>query len=226
MPRSRVMARSLSVACTLFAAAAFSDPSLVRPTACGPVEGWWQAVSSSERVAAWKGIPYAAPPVGALRWRPPVAPTCWSGTFNASQFGNVCFQGGIGAEDCLTLNVFVPEAVANGSVTNAPVFAYIHGGGLMGGSSAFENVQALSAHAQTGIPGGGAVIVTFNYRLNIFGWLTTAELTADGGGHNFGLQDMQMALQWVQANIGGESAVDIRSSCRAVLLTLPKHPQL
>lgn len=199
------MNRPLSCALLALAVANAAADPLVVATSCGPVEGLWQTVSSTERVASWKGIPYATPPVGALRWRPPTALTCWSGTFNASNFGNVCYQYGMGSEDCLSLNVFVPEAVANGSVASAPVFAYIHGGGLTGGASAFEQVAALSAHAQTGIPGGGAVIVTFNYRLNIFGWLTTEELTADGGGHNFGLQDMQLALQWIQTNIKGAS---------------------
>ena len=151
-------------------------------TADGPVCG---IVSGS--TDEWLGIPYAAPPIGALRWQPPQPPTPWSTTLAATQFGNQCIQVSGGSEDCLYLNVWRPAD----SSTNLPVLVHIHGGGFFNGSGNGDNTLL----SQT----GHEVIVSMNYRLNIFGFLADKALGAHSG--DYGLQDQQAALRWVQANI-------------------------
>jgi len=191
----------------LSAGATIADP-LVKTVACGAARGVWITNPDGSRVAVWKSLPYAAPPLGDLRWAAPTPPTCWSGTYDASAFRSICVQpGGIGSEDCLYLHVHVPEAVANGSVPDAvPVWAYIHGGGLMEGSGQFEPVDPFAAHAGP----TGVIIVTMNYRLNIFGFLASSELTAASGtSGNYGILDQQAALRWVRDNVaafGGDPA--------------------
>lgn len=109
---------------------------------------------------------------------------------------------GGGQEDCLYLHVHVPERVANGSVAGpVPVMVYIHGGGLMDGGGQFEHLGPLAAH----LGPDGVVVVAINYRLNIFGWLAVAELSAESPTRtsgNYGLLDQQLALRWVEANVG------------------------
>jgi para-nitrobenzyl esterase len=151
-------------------------------TASGPVCG---IVSGS--TDEWLGIPYAAPPVGALRWQPPQPPTPWTTTLAATQFGNQCIQVSGGSEDCLYLNVWRP---ADNSA-NLPVMVHIHGGGFFNGSGNGDNTLL----SQT----GHEVIVSMNYRLNIFGFLADKSLGAHSG--DYGLQDQQAALRWVQDNI-------------------------
>jgi para-nitrobenzyl esterase len=158
-------------------------------TADGPVCG---IVSGS--TDEWLGIPYAAPPVGALRWQPPQAPTPWTTTLAATQYGNQCIQVSGGSEDCLYLNVWRPAD----SSTNLPVMVHIHGGGFFNGSGNGDNTLL----SQT----GHEVIVSMNYRLNIFGFLADKALGAHSG--DYGLQDQQAALRWVQSNIqafGGDA---------------------
>jgi len=148
---------------------------------------------------AFRGIPYAAPPVGDLRWKPPVAAPAWSGVRDASSFGNICpqfdfssnFQGN---EDCLTLNVFrayPPPADPQ------PVMVFIHGGGDRNGAANLPMLDAppLATH--------GVVVVTIQYRLGLLGFLAHSLLTAEGGGSsgNYGLMDQIAALQWLQRNI-------------------------
>jgi para-nitrobenzyl esterase len=151
------------------------------------------------------GIPFAQPPVGDLRWRPPAAPTPWSDERDATQFGNRCPQpaGLLGAlsvtEDCLYLNVWVPEPAPT---RPAPVMLWLHGGGNTAGSAsdpvplnlggAFYDGRAL---AET----YGVVVVTTNYRLGPLGFYVDPDVGAAG---NQGLLDQRAAMQWVQANIG------------------------
>ena len=140
----------------------------------------------------WFGIPYAAPPVGALRWQPPQAPTPWTTTLQATQFGSECAQsfpgfGSGGAEDCLFVNVWAP---ADGSTGN-PVLVHIHGGGFVIGSGNGDNSLLSST--------GHEVVVSLNYRLGIFGFLADKDLGANSG--DYGLQDQQAALRWVQNNV-------------------------
>jgi para-nitrobenzyl esterase len=142
----------------------------------------------------WRGIPFAAPPVGHLRWRPPESPAAWGGTRDASSFGSACVQWGGGDEDCLFLNVFRPVGTA--ASAQLPVIVHLHGGSNAVGS-AEEDARSLVQH--------GVVVVTLNYRLFRFGFFAHPLLTAEGGGAsgNYGLMDQIAALRWVQANIAG-----------------------
>jgi para-nitrobenzyl esterase len=140
----------------------------------------------------WFGIPYAAPPVGALRWQPPQPPAPWATTLQATQFGSSCTQSFgtttlLGSENCLFVNVWAP---ADGS-TGLPVLVHIHGGGFVFGSGNGDNSLLSST--------GHEVVVSFNYRLGIFGFLADRALGPNSG--DYGLQDQQAALGWVQNNI-------------------------
>jgi para-nitrobenzyl esterase len=165
----------------------------------------------ADGVVSYKGIPYAAPPVGLLRWAPPVPPKGWSGERVADDFGPSCMQpmvprrlppgskGSQLSEDCLTLNVWVPP-----NAKHAPVMVWIHGGGNVNGSSA-DIYYDGSAFARDGV-----ILVSLNYRLGVFGFFAhpafAREHAADEG--NFGLWDQVAALRWVKHNIarfGGDA---------------------
>jgi para-nitrobenzyl esterase len=178
------------------AGAAMSATPLQVRTEQGTVEG-----IRVKGVREFLGIPYAAPPVGDLRWRPPIAANPWEGVRRATQFGPACAQiTTLGAfagpannnEDCLTLNVFVPEIETS---SNLPVLVWIHGGGNMDGSSTDYDASRLAAL-------GKIVVVTINYRLGLLGWLANPALDAEGHLFaNYGLLDQQLALKWVRGNI-------------------------
>jgi para-nitrobenzyl esterase len=172
------LTRSAAAAPAAGACASGTDVQTADGPVCGIVTGG---------VDEWLGIPYAAPPVGALRWKPPQPPTPWSSTLEATQFGNQCVQVSGGSEDCLYLNVWRP---ADGS-TNLPVMVHIHGGGFFNGSGNGDNTLLATT--------GHEVIVSMNYRLNIFGFLADKALGSHSG--DYGLQDQQAALRWVQNNI-------------------------
>jgi para-nitrobenzyl esterase len=137
-------------------------------------------------VSEWLGIPYAAPPVGALRWAAPQQPTSWTTTLAATAYGNSCTQSSGGSEDCLYLNVYAPSGAAG-----LPVMAHIHGGGFRGGSGQGDYTLLATT--------GNEVVVSLNYRLNIFGFFAHAALGTHSG--DYGLQDQQAALRWIQQNI-------------------------
>ncbi len=161
-----------------------------------------------DEVAYFKGIPFAAPPVGRLRWRPPQPPQKWRGLRQATQFGADCMQvplpsdaaplGVKPAEDCLYLNVWRPAKILPGH--KLPVLVWIYGGGFVNGGSS-PAVYDGGAFAKDGI-----VFVSFNYRVARFGFFAHPALTAEqpaGPLGNYGLMDQIAALKWVQRNIGG-----------------------
>jgi para-nitrobenzyl esterase len=180
--------------------AAAPGAPVVRTTA-GAVRG-----ISAHAMQAFLGIPYAAPPVGALRWEPPQAPPSWSQTRDATGFANHCPQNASPfgfrsvSEDCLYLNVFAPGAAKAGA--KLPVMVWIHGGGFTDGESDDYDPDRLVAH--------GVVVVTLNYRLGYLGFLATTGLDSEPHTHvNYGLLDQQAALAWTHANIasfGGDPA--------------------
>lgn len=155
------------------------------------------------------GIPYAAPPVGELRWRPPQTTASWAQPRDASEFGSNCpqntpFTRPSSDENCLFLNVYTPhEGLAHGAPCSAPVMVFIHGGSFRFGEG--------SAYDPTLLVRRGVVVVTINYRLGALGFLAHPALTAespDGASGNYGLMDQQEALRWVQRNIaqfGGDT---------------------
>jgi carboxylesterase type B len=145
------------------------------------------------------GVPYANPPIGNLRWKAPAAPDPFNGAYDASYFRSACFQAGpFGnyelkqSEDCLYLNIYRP-ATANEN-SNLPVLVWIHGGGFYGGSAQLYESSSLSNYSQS-------IIVTINYRVNIFGFMVLPGLIQESPSLNYGLLDQQCALNWVQQNI-------------------------
>jgi len=180
-------------ASTLGGRAAASDGGPVRGTANGPVRGL-----ANGAVDEFLGIPYAAPPVGALRWQPPQPAASWSGVRDATRFAPHCPQAATPfgqastSEDCLFLNVFTPSHQHAGS--HFPVMVWIHGGALVTGESDDYDPAALVAD--------GVTVVTINYRLGALGFLAHPALAdANGQSGDYGLMDQQAALRWVQRNI-------------------------
>ena len=178
-----------------------ADGSPVVASPAGTVQG-----RSEGTIRVFKGIPYAQPPVGAARWKPPVPVAPASGVRNATEFGLPCIQPtprfqsvysndlGPSSEDCLTLNIWTPERAQN-----APVFVWIHGGALRAGSSKEAIYEGTRLAAQ------GIVVVSINYRLGVLGYLAHPALSAEspqGLSGNYGLLDQIEALRWVQRNIG------------------------
>ncbi|MEY4555969.1 MAG: hypothetical protein RL093_1088 [Pseudomonadota bacterium] len=168
----------------------------------------------ADGVASFKAIPYAAPPVGPLRWRAPQRPAAWSGDREAGQVGAICIQPpsngdpGVGplpmSEDCLTLNVWTPVARGDGPL---PVMVWIHGGGLNNGSG------TAALYDGTNLAKRGVVVVTINYRLGRLGFFDHPALAAERApgeaAANYGLMDQIAALEWVRDNaaaFGGDAS--------------------
>ncbi|MCP2342249.1 carboxylesterase/lipase family protein [Actinomadura rupiterrae] len=172
-------------------------------TDAGAVRG---RLTASARL--FQGIPYAAPPTGPLRWASPQRAASWSGVRDATKPGNRCAQAGgliddaSVTEDCLYLNVTTPR---QSSARKLPVMVWFHGNGFINGAGSLYDAQRL---ANT----GNVIVVSPNYRLGIFGFLAHPALDHGGARHlsgNFGLEDQQAALQWVQRNasaFGGDRA--------------------
>ncbi|HEX4695684.1 carboxylesterase/lipase family protein [Sphingomonas sp.] len=201
--------RLLALGGLMLAAPAMAQTGPVVNAPSGAVRG-----ASDRGTVVFKGIPYARPPIGALRWRPPVAMPRWSRVRDASAFGPACVQPQSKtptsvyspaqplpvSEDCLTLNIWTPK-----NAKNAPVFFWIHGGALVTGSSR-EPMYDGKRLAERGV-----IVVSINYRLGVLGWLAHPQLSAESPQHvsgNYGLLDQIAALQWVRYNIaafGGDA---------------------
>jgi para-nitrobenzyl esterase len=188
--------------------AAKADPLVVKTTD-GKVQG---KTINDGKVRAFQGIPYAAPPVGDLRWKAPQPSAKWKGKLDATKYGHHCWQTNAfpdmsfqdaatpadpGSEDCLFLNVYAPASAK--PKAKLPVMFWIHGGGYSGGSGSEPR------HNGDFLPLKGVVLVTINYRLGVFGFLALPELATEQGGSsgNYGFMDMVAALQWVKQNIAG-----------------------
>ena len=155
-------------------------------------------------VVAFKGIPFAAPPVGELRWRPPKPPAAWAGVRSAESYGAFCAQRRAEilwfeltemSEDCLTLNVWTPDTRKESGL---PVMVWIHGGGYVQGSGNIPRLNSPEMARQ------GVVLVTVNYRLSVFGFFAHPALSAAQSGEplgNYGLMELVSSLEWVQRNI-------------------------
>jgi para-nitrobenzyl esterase len=192
----RILAWSVAA---LFAVPAAADVPIVRAPA-GTVKG-----EADGAVNVFKGLPYALPPIGAARWKPPVEMPTWNGVRDATKFGASCIQpkartgsiyaSDLGAisEDCLFLNVW-----SKPGASNAPVMVWIHGGALTTGSSS-EPMYDGAKLAERGV-----VVVSINYRLGVFGYLAHPQLSEESAGKisgNYGLLDQIEALRWVKRNI-------------------------
>jgi para-nitrobenzyl esterase len=168
----------------------------------GILEG---TIAKTSGVRMFKGIPFAAPPVGDLRWRAPQPVKPWPGVRKADQFGAQCMQGGVFgdmgfrangmSEDCLYLNVWTP---AKSGKERLPVLVYFYGGGFVAGDGSEPRYDGESMARK------GIVALTVNYRLGVFGFLTHPELSKEApyhGSGNYGLLDQAAALRWVKQNI-------------------------
>lgn len=145
-------------------------------------------------VQSFKGIPYAAPPVGALRWQPPQPAGGWHGVRDANSFGSQCAQASGGSEDCLYLNVYAPS---HSEGRHLPVMVWIHGGAYVAGSGSTYDPTPLVSR-------GDVIVVTINYRLGLLGALALPDLDKQSpqtGSGVYSLLDQQAALRWVQQNI-------------------------
>jgi para-nitrobenzyl esterase len=204
---------SLLQACVLAACAGemastadVAGPAELRPTQPVAVDGGRVTGLDSGDLRVFRGIPYAAPPVGELRWRPPRRVRPWSGVRACTSYGPSCPQSGkvVGGgqlpssenEDCLYLNVWTP---ARARSERLPVMVWIHGGGFITGSGSLPagNGENLSRRENV-------VVVSLNYRLGVFGFLAHPELSAESPHRvsgNYGLLDQQAALRWVRRNI-------------------------
>jgi para-nitrobenzyl esterase len=201
--RSVVMLLAVAVlALTSTGVAAITDPVKVEQGLLAGTSG------SSPDVRVYRGVPFAAPPVGDMRWKAPQPAVAWQGTRQAADFSNACWQTPYPAaaaiyqaklpplsEDCLYLNIWTP---AKSAKDRLPVMVWIHGGGFTRGFS------GTSSYNGEPLARKGAIIVTINYRLGVFGFFAHPELSAESGHHasgNYALLDQIAALQWVQKNI-------------------------
>ncbi|MGJ7499232.1 carboxylesterase/lipase family protein [Variovorax sp. ZT5P49] len=193
-----------------------ADGPMVRQTTAGKIEGVDDGASSGTYY--WKGVPFAQPPVGVLRWRAPVAPEAWSDIRPATKFGNACLQIGrifspglnniydatigtnlgkpVGSEDCLFVNIWRPAT----DEKNLPVLLFIHGGSNISGYTAdplYDGAKLAKA--------ANAVVITASYRLGILGFLNMPQLkpggTAGDDSGNFALLDNMAALRFIQSNV-------------------------
>ncbi|MFZ0291044.1 MAG: carboxylesterase family protein [Candidatus Sulfotelmatobacter sp.] len=204
------MRKPWRLACVVLAAIQLAAVAVAQTvvTESGAISG-----VSEGGLIVYKGIPFAAPPVGDLRWRPPVQIARWTGTRKADAFAPACMQDGVSmpgetppavSEDCLYLNIWTPaEPTTTTTKTKPapqplPVFVWIYGGGFINGSAAMPLYWGDRLAHQ------GLIVVTIAYRLGPLGFLALPELTRESPNHssgNYGLMDQIAALEWIQRNI-------------------------
>lgn len=200
-----MLRRFLAIGSLIVSGAAWGQSGPVVKAPAGAVRG-----VQEDDVLSFKGVPYARPPIGRLRWRAPETLPRWKGIRAANRMGALCEQkfnagdNGVGplpmSEDCLTLNIFAPRGAKR-----LPVMFWIHGGGFVNGSgtAALYDGSALARQ--------GVLVVTINYRLGRFGFFAHPALSAEAAGRpvaNYGVMDMLAALRWVRTNIaafGGDA---------------------
>jgi para-nitrobenzyl esterase len=171
-------------------------------TAQGVLEG---SVSADGKVLSFKGVPFAAPPVGSLRWKPPQPAAAWSGVRKAVDYGPRCMQTRVyddmifrdagPTEDCLYLNLWIPEASHQAPL---PVMVWIYGGGFVAGATSEPRQDGENLSKK------GVIVVSMNYRLGVFGFFSYPGLSKESGHNasgNYGLMDQLAALEWVHENI-------------------------
>lgn len=191
--REATLGATLSLVAATFPSTAWAQASLAHTTS-GDLSG-----SLADSVRSFKGVPYAQPPVGELRWKPPLPIEPWTGTRDATHFGMDCMQKlpadsrapGV-SEDCLTLNVWSPE-----SAEHLPILVWVYGGGFVEGSA------SLPLYDGTELARRGVVVVSLNYRTGVFGFLAHRGLVAESPQHsagNYGMLDVLEALRWVKVN--------------------------
>ncbi|XP_011870237.1 PREDICTED: venom carboxylesterase-6-like isoform X2 [Vollenhovia emeryi] len=166
----------------------------------GAIKGYYKISQHGRKYEAYEGIPYALPPVGKLRFKPPRPLPTWIGELSATKFGSICLQYDqvpdmppervVGAEDCLYLNIYVPVRENWSDKTALPVVFWIHGGAFQFGSGMYYSPRYLMDH--------DVIFVTINYRLGPMGFLSTEDEVLPG---NMGLKDQSLALRWVSENI-------------------------
>ncbi|KYM93602.1 PREDICTED: venom carboxylesterase-6-like [Cyphomyrmex costatus] len=169
-------------------------------TPLGGLKGYYKTSQNGRTYEAYEGVPYALPPVGKLRFKPPRPIPAWIGELSATKLSTVCIQYDqvpehppekvVGAEDCLYLNVYVPRREKGRNKTPMPVIFWIHGGAFQCGSGILYGSKYLMDH--------NVILVTINYRLGPMGFLSTEDEVVPG---NMGLKDQNMALRWVSQNI-------------------------
>jgi para-nitrobenzyl esterase len=193
------MTRSLLALCLALATCRFAAAAV-------PVDGGEIAGVREAGLTVYKGVPYAAAPVGDLRWKPPQPPGAWAGVKAASAFAPACMQTGVSmpgetpprtSEDCLYLNIWTPARSARARL---PVMVFIHGGGFANGSA------AMPLYWGDRLARRGVIVVSFGYRLGVLGFLASSELSRESPNHvsgDYGILDQIAALQWVRRNIAG-----------------------
>ncbi|KYM89950.1 Venom carboxylesterase-6 [Atta colombica] len=191
----------IAVLCFDFAVHTNANASAPRvKTPLGGLKGYYKVSQNGRKYEAYEGIPYALPPIGKLRFKPPRPIPAWIGELSATKFSSACIQYDhipehppekvVGAEDCLYLNVYVPVRERKGNKLPLPVLFWIHGGAFQFGSGMFYSAKYLMD--------SDVILVTINYRLGPMGFLSTEDEVVPG---NMGLKDQSMALRWVSQNI-------------------------
>ena len=196
---SKELTRALLLVIALATSAITLAQSPTTSTESGAISG-----IRKDGLSVYKGVPFAAPPVGDLRWRPPVPVTSWTGTRKTDAFAPACMQTGVSmpgetppavSEDCLYLNIWTP---AKSAQEHLPVIVWIYGGGYINGSA------SMPLYWGDRLARKGVIVVTIAYRLGPLGFLAHPELTRESPHHssgNYGLMDQVAALEWIQRNI-------------------------